>query len=113
MSPLQFLPIAKAMLGILKCLGKLSIGKHKSHTQVAAKFIWQDDYGFSALPSGYYYDGFSVPGDRSVRWWSSSKYGNSAIYTDFYALGGRFQMNGGYGNLYSVRCVKDMKDKGD
>ncbi len=68
-----------------------------------------DDYGFSALPGGFY-SGFSFAfaGDAAV-WWSSTE------YSDDYAWGRRLETGFPYlywnnnrkkGYAYSVRCIK-------
>jgi uncharacterized protein (TIGR02145 family) len=68
-----------------------------------------DEFGFSALPSGFrYYDGSF--GDIGLRggWWSSSVYGNSSkVWTRIlsFQFGGVYREFGYMQDARSVRCI--------
>jgi uncharacterized protein (TIGR02145 family) len=66
-----------------------------------------DDYGFSALPAGYYYGSFSSLGSNA-RFWTATE--NDSSYAYFPYLDTGASMYSEYGSKYyqySVRLVKD------
>jgi len=69
-----------------------------------------DNYGFSALPSGY---GYSVGSFYSVGdygyWWSASEYDSNYAYSRYmgYSREGVSYRGDSKNYLYSVRCVQD------
>jgi len=68
-----------------------------------------DDYGFSALPGGYYYGSSSLDVGDGGYWWTATANGSSNAYSQsmYYS-----HANVGHGNYYqtygfSARCLKD------
>ena len=80
----------------------------KSTAWTDYKDLGGDDFGFGALPAGYYGGGYDDFGS-SAYFWSATEYENNANYAYYLDLG--------YGNAYvssynedyafSVRCLKD------
>jgi uncharacterized protein (TIGR02145 family) len=83
-------------------------------TKLKAASVWignnsgTDDYGFSALPGGYYCSSFSLVGNFGA-WWSATENGASYAYRrDMYYYS--TDLNGSdhvKPCLYSVRCIQD------
>jgi uncharacterized protein (TIGR02145 family) len=68
-----------------------------------------DDYGFSALPGGYYYGGdFYYAGDRGY-WWTATESGSESAYSRdmYYYYDCVYEGSAGKGYGYSVRCLRD------
>jgi len=67
-----------------------------------------NDFGFSALPGGYYSGGsFSNLGSYGF-WWSSTENSSNAWSRNVsYNNGGVYRYNGSKSKGYSVRCVRD------
>ena len=66
-----------------------------------------DDFGFSALPAGYYSGSFDYLGSYAY-FWTATEYGSSYAYGRYFDTGA--SMNSSYGikyGQYSVRLVKD------
>ena len=66
-----------------------------------------DDYGFSALPAGYYGGSFTSLGSYAY-FWTATEYYSSYAYLRYFGTGA--SMNSDYSykfNQYSVRLVKD------
>jgi uncharacterized protein (TIGR02145 family) len=76
-----------------------------------ATYYGTNDFGFSALPGGYYSAGSNNYLGYHGYWWSSTKTGYFPWYFFiFYSGGGFFRDCGTIGNSadsFSVRCVKD------
>jgi len=72
----------------------------------------QDNYGFSALPGGYYSNVFRYVGNSGY-WWSASEYdSNNAIFGRISYYGAVYRDEFFYSyidknDLLSVRCIKD------
>lgn len=69
-----------------------------------------DDYGFSALPAGYYNGRFNNLGSNANFWTATEAYNSSVAYHRY--LGTGASMNSSYNNKYyqySVRLVKDTE----
>jgi len=91
-------------------------GAKLAGTKLKAKEGWNnnngtDEFGFSALPSGYGDGGSSWVGGEG-EWWSSTEYNALQVYNRVMDSMGIWvdepTMGGGKKNyLYSVRCVKD------
>ena len=69
-----------------------------------------DDYGFSALPSGFYreYDGFSYVNHLSNFWTATETTSYTSYYISLESVGdaaNRYDIS--KGNAFSVRCLKD------
>ena len=69
-----------------------------------------DNYGFSALPSGYYreYDGFSYVNHLSNFWTATETTSYTSYYISLESVGdaaNRYDIS--KGNAFSVRCLKD------
>ncbi len=66
-----------------------------------------DDFGFSALPAGYYAGSYYTNFGNYGIWWSSTKYSGSEAYSLGLGNGSAriYKVHETYGN--SVRCVKD------
>ena len=69
-----------------------------------------DNYGFSALPSGYYreYDGFSYVNHLSNFWTATEATSYTSYYISLESVGdaaNRYDIS--KGNAFSVRCLKD------
>ncbi|WP_290944960.1 FISUMP domain-containing protein [Fibrobacter sp.] len=67
-----------------------------------------DDYGFSALPAGFYYDGSFYAVGVFTAFWSAEEYdGSNVFYWGVEADDAYLDDNGYKIYGYSVRCVKD------
>ena len=69
-----------------------------------------NNYGFSALPSGYYreYDGFSYVNHLSNFWTATERTSYTSYYISLESVGdaaNRYDIS--KGNAFSVRCLKD------
>jgi uncharacterized protein (TIGR02145 family) len=69
-----------------------------------------NDYGFSALPSGFYreYDGFSYVNHLSNFWTATETTSYTSYYISLESVGdaaNRYDIS--KGNAFSVRCLKD------
>jgi len=68
-----------------------------------------DNYGFSALPGGFGYNGgylFQYVGNSGY-WWTTTEFTNANAFVWQTLYGGVLNQIGLKPNLYSVRCVKD------
>jgi len=85
--------------------------------QLRATSVWSNvfnvpdngtnDFGFSALPGGAYFDSYLDVGHRGL-WWSASEYDSSSAYNN--SLRYSYKNVDDYedkSDLFSVRCVKD------
>ena len=68
-----------------------------------------DDFGFSALPAGYYYGSFLDLGSFAYFWTATEDYSSDAYFRYFYT--GASMISGDYNKYYqySVRLVKDSE----
>ena len=92
-------------------------GSSTAGAKLKAKSEWNsdgngtDNYGFSALPGGYYMmNGFSTVGDRGY-WWSATELSPVSAPYLIMSYNGN-EVGGGNGNfkrwaMMSVRCVRD------
>ena len=68
-----------------------------------------DDFGFSALPAGYYYGSFYFLGSNANFWTATENYSSSAYYRYFNTGAGVNSINDNKDYQYSVRLVKDSE----
>ncbi|NLB63541.1 MAG: hypothetical protein GX801_05465 [Fibrobacter sp.] len=68
-----------------------------------------DEYGFWALPGGYFYSGLFFSVSSGGYWWSASEYDASYAYLRGMVYSYDYMPSGYYSKGYgfSVRCVKD------
>jgi uncharacterized protein (TIGR02145 family)/uncharacterized repeat protein (TIGR02543 family) len=68
-----------------------------------------DDYGFSALPGGFYYEGGFLNAGSYGNWWTATERGSGFAYYRYMYYGGDFVVEYGDSKSYgfSVRCLGD------
>ena len=68
-----------------------------------------DDFGFSALPAGYYFGSFNDRGSNAY-FWTATEYNSSYAYRRYFITGASMNSYNNDKNLqYSVRLVKDSE----
>jgi len=89
-------------------------GDENAGARLKAKNGWDsnvggtDDYGFSALPGGYYYRSSFCNVGKFDRWWTTTKLISGNFVFLGVASGSGVHMGGDYESSgHSVRCVKD------
>jgi len=66
----------------------------------------EDNFGFSALPGGYFDSAFRNVGNTGT-WWTSTELGNNAIYRYIlYSNNDLYNLSIDKSSLFSVRCVQ-------
>jgi uncharacterized protein (TIGR02145 family) len=84
--------------------------KAKSGWKEHKKGIGTDDYGFSALPGGSWYQGggFDHAGDYG-HWWTATEYSWGQAYTRtmYYHYGSVYEDISAKHRVFSVRCIQD------
>ena len=90
-------------------------GREVCCTKLKATSGWDDDgngtddFGFSALPAGYYYGSFYNLGS-SAHFWTATEYNSSNAYYRSFNTGASMYSDGIYKYCqYSVRLVKDSE----
>ena len=90
-------------------------GREVCGTKLKAASGWDDDgngtddFGFSALPAGYYNGGFYTLGSNALFWTATENYSSRAYYR-YFSTGASMNSNYYYKNYqYSVRLVKDSE----
>jgi uncharacterized protein (TIGR02145 family) len=69
-----------------------------------------DNYGFSAMPGGYYSSGSFSSAGYDGRWWMATGYdASSAYYQNMSYVGDSYERSGIKSYGYSVRCVEGSK----
>jgi len=78
------------------------------YSEDSAYTIGIDSYGFSALPGGFYFDGFALNGTRGY-WWAVTGAGSDYSYIWYlsYGYADAFFMADYRALGHSVRCLKD------
>jgi uncharacterized protein (TIGR02145 family) len=68
-----------------------------------------NDFGFSALPGGYYYGGSYGTVGSYGNWWSSTEYSSSTAWyrSMYYNYGGVYRSHDNMSYGFSVRCLRD------
>ena len=86
--------------------GVAGTGLKATNVSWATSWGGTDDYGFGALPAGYYYFSFNNVGSRAY-FWSITENGNAA-YNRYFDNGATMLQDTEYKDFgYSVRLVKD------
>jgi uncharacterized protein (TIGR02145 family) len=88
-------------------------GREKAGIKLKATKGWKsgiigtDNYGFAALPGGYYIGGFDDVGG-SGNWWSATGYNAYNAYARyiFYDIDSFISGNDNKSELYSIRCLQ-------
>ena len=90
-------------------------GREVCCTKLKATSGWDDDgngtddFGFSALPAGYYYGSFYNLGS-SAHFWTATEYNSSNAYYRYFNTGASMNSGSSYKDYqYSVRLVKDSE----
>jgi uncharacterized protein (TIGR02145 family) len=67
-----------------------------------------NEYGFSAKPGGYYYDGYTKNVGIDTRFWTSTIYSNNGFYYRMFLDGSEatINTNGSEHNAFSIRLIK-------
>jgi uncharacterized protein (TIGR02145 family) len=87
-------------------------GASVAGTKLKSSLDWSsgagtNDYGFSALPAGYYYGNFGGLGNKTNFWTSTEYDSNKAWYRGFGTGSSMDSYNPSNADQYSVRLVKD------
>ena len=100
------------------------LGKAVGGASIAGKYLkstsgWfnggngTDDYGFSALPGGFYFDGRFTNRTNYARWWSATESSHNAPNADGHSIYFYYDYmhpcNLKKSDGYYVRCVQDER----
>jgi uncharacterized protein (TIGR02145 family) len=90
--------------------GNSTAGKKlKANSSLWFTNIGTDDYGFSALPGGFYSGSVFFGVESNGTWWSATAYSSTDAYTRYmsFSRADVYSHDGDKTYGYSLRCVKD------